>query len=381
MEEHALKETGNGKYDNGYQLNHAHYFLLVLLLISFYACYHIVEPYINAILLAIILAMVLSPIQGKIEKRFGDRKNLAALLSCVLLTIIVVVPFAIILAALIKQGVDSFNSISEWVASGGFKKLMENQWIQKLLDISDKYLPSVRKIFPDVELKDFKIEEIFIQVSSSIGRGLLNQGGSLFGNVTALIGKFFMMIFAFFFIIRDREKLSKTILHLIPLASSQEEKIMMKIKSVTRSALLGTFLTAVGQGIAGGFAFWVTDLPGLFWGTMMAFASLIPIVGTALIWVPASIYLIISGRWVSGIFMILWSAIVVGTIDNFIRPLFMKGPADMSTLLIFFAIIGGINYFGLIGVLYGPLVFGITLVLLFLYDTEFEKFLNYQDKK
>ncbi|HLC16052.1 MAG TPA: AI-2E family transporter, partial [Thermodesulfovibrionia bacterium] len=115
--------------------------------------------------------------------------------------------------------------------------------------------------------------------------------------------------------------------------------------------------------------------------TMMAFASLIPIIGTALIWVPASIYLILSGQWGSGIFMILWSAIVVGMIDNIVRPLFMKGSANMSTLFIFISILGGINYFGLIGVLYGPLIFGITLVLLYIYDSEFEHFLNFQDKK
>ena len=375
-----MTETSSRIKNNGYHLNHGHYFLLILLIVSFYACYHIIEPYINAILMAIILSMVISPVQRKIERVIGNRKNLAALLSCVLLTIIVVLPFAIILTALIKQGVDSFNSISDWVASGGFKKLMENPWIQKIFALSDKYIPSIQKIFPEVNLRAIKIDQIFLQVSSSIGKGLLNQGGNLFGNVTALIGKFFMMIFVFFFIIRDREKLSNTILHLIPLASSHEEKIMLKIKSVASSALLGTFVTAVGQGIAGGFAFWVTGLPGLFWGTVMAFASLIPIVGTAIIWVPTSAYLIISGRWGAGIFMILWSIIVVGMIDNLVRPLFMKGSADMSTLLIFIAILGGVHYFGLIGVLYGPLVFGITLVLLFIYKSEFESFLNYQDK-
>jgi len=373
-------EHDSEQHKDSYNLTQAHYFLLILLFVSFYACYNIIEPYINSILLAIILAMLISPVQRKIEARIGGRKNLAALLSCALLTIIVVVPFGIILTALIKQGVDSFNNISSWVEAGGIKKLMENPWLLKIISLFDKYLPSVQKIFPEVNLKAIKIDEIFLQISSSIGKGLLNQGGSLFGNVTALIGKFFMMIFAFFFIVRDRDQLSNYILHLIPLAASHEHRIMIKVKSVARSALLGTFVTAVGQGIAGGIAFWISDLPGLFWGTMMAFASLIPIIGTALIWVPASIYLIFSGQWGYGIFMILWSGIVVGMIDNIVRPLFMKGSANMSTLFIFIAILGGINYFGLIGVLYGPLIFGITLVLLYIYNSEFEHFLNFQDK-
>jgi predicted PurR-regulated permease PerM len=112
----------------------------------------------------------------------------------------------------------------------------------------------------------------------------------------------------------------------------------------------------------------------------MAFASLIPLVGTALIWVPAAGYLFISGEWGYGIFMVTWCAVVVGMIDNFVRPLFMQGAADMSTLLIFFAILGGINYFGLIGLLYGPLIFGLAMVFLHIYNLEFGSFLNNQDR-
>ncbi len=187
------------------------------------------------------------------------------------------------------------------------------------------------------------------------------------------------MIFTFFFIIRDEKTIYQYALHLIPLSSSYENKIMEKIKTVARSALLGTLVTAVAQGAAGGIAFKIAGLPGLFWGMTMAFASLIPIVGTALVWMPAAGYLFISGHWGYGIFMVLWCVIVVGMIDNLVRPLFMQGAADMSTFLIFFSIIGGINYFGLIGLLYGPLIFGLTMVLLYIYNLEFETFLNQQD--
>ena len=160
---------------------------------------------------------------------------------------------------------------------------------------------------------------------------------------------------------------------------------MSKIKDVSQSALLGTFVTAIAQGAAGGLAFWITGLPGLFWGTAMAFASLIPLVGTALVWGPAVIYLLFISNEPHhvgfGIFMFLWSIIVVGPIDNFVRPLFMSGSGDMSTVLIFFAILGGINYFGLIGLLYGPLLFGLAIVLMYIYNLEFEEFLNYQDEQ
>jgi predicted PurR-regulated permease PerM len=145
--------------------------------------------------------------------------------------------------------------------------------------------------------------------------------------------------------------------------------------------MLGTLITAAAQGTAGGIAFKIAGLPALFWGAMMSFSSLIPFVGTSLIWLPASIYLFLSGRWKYGIFMVLWSVLVVGMIDNFIRPLFMKeSGSGMSTLVIFFAILGGLSYFGLIGLLYGPLIVGITLVLLYIYSLEFKGLLNQLDR-
>ena len=144
---------------------------------------------------------------------------------------------------------------------------------------------------------------------------------------------------------------------------------------------MGTFVTAIAQGAAGGIAFTIAGLPGLFWGMVMAFASLIPMVGTALIWIPAAVYLLIWVHWGWALFLVIWCVVLVGGIDNILRPLFMQGSAKMSTLLIFFSILGGINLFGLLGILYGPLIFGLAMILLYIYDLEFEPFLNQQDNR
>ena len=158
-------------------------------------------------------------------------------------------------------------------------------------------------------------------------------------------------------------------------------QIILKIKEIAKSALLGTFVTALAQGIAGGIAFYICGLPGLFWGMVMAFASLIPMVGTALVWVPAAVYLVLSGSpWLS-LFLVIWCIIIVGGIDNFLRPLFMQNGSEMNTLLIFFSILGGISSFGLLGLLYGPLLFGLALVLLYIYDIEFKPFLSDLDRQ
>ncbi len=362
------------------KLNFSHYFLFFLIILILFACYKIIQPYQHAIILAIILAAILNPVHRRIVRWVRGRENLGAFLSCVFLTLVVVLPLLLISFALIRQGIETMNAMHDWVVQGGHTKLLTHPVSVKLLAWGHKILPDVQKIFSDVDPGKLKLDQILLQVTSAAGKILISQGGHMVGNMASLVGKFFLMLFAFFFMIRDQEKMSKSIRHLIPLDAHQEDQIMSKIKAVAQSAILGTFVTAIAQGAAGGLVFWISGLPGLFWGMVMAFASLIPMVGTALIWVPAAVYLFISGSWGYGIFMVVWCVVVVGSIDNFLRPLFMQGSAGMSTLMIFFAILGGISYFGLIGLLYGPLIFGLALVLLYIYSVEFESFLDRQDR-
>ena len=274
---------------------------------------------------------------------------------------------------IIKQGILSFNAINQWVAQGNIERLAQTPFVSKMVLLSQKYIKGSL-------LKEIDLNSIMITVTSHAGELLMNQGKDIIANISSVVGKFFLMSFVFFFAIQDQEKNFQYISHLIPLSTAHEQIVVNKIKAVAKSALLGTLVTSASQGLAGGIAFTICGLPGVFWGAMMTFASLIPVVGTALIWVPAAIWLFISGSWYHGIFMVIWSVVVVGMIDNLVRPLFMKGSADMSTLLIFFSILGGINYFGLTGLLYGPMVFGLTLVLLYIYDLEFHSFLDHQDQ-
>jgi predicted PurR-regulated permease PerM len=358
-----------------------HYFLFFLMGIVFLGCFSIIRPYIHTILLALILSSVASPVHRRIETLLGNRKNLSAVVSCLLLTVAVVIPLVFLLLSLIQQGVSSFNAMYDWIADEKYKALLEHPLAVRLYAWVNAQLPDVRKIFPDLNLADLKIDKLVLDTTSNLGKTLFNQGGQLVGNIGSFIGKFCLMIFTFFFLIRDESRILNRVLHLIPMSRSQEMQIILKIKEIAKSALLGTFVTALAQGIAGGIAFYICGLPGLFWGMVMAFASLIPMVGTALVWVPAAVYLVLSGSpWLS-LFLVIWCIIIVGGIDNFLRPLFMQNGSEMNTLLIFFSILGGISSFGLLGLLYGPLLFGLALVLLYIYDIEFKPFLSDLDRQ
>jgi predicted PurR-regulated permease PerM len=364
---------GNPVPCQSFRAHYGHYFLLLLLAVLLATCYQILKPYLHTIVMAGILAALFYPIFRYLEKLFKGRSQLAALATCLLLTLLVVLPLLFVLGGLVQQGVDSFHAISRWLAGGGLEKVLHHPRVNDAVALLQEKLPNF-------SLTPAKINEMLLQASSTMGKTILQHGGGLAGNLTGLVGKFFLMLFAFFFLLLDGPQLVATLHHLLPLSTSHEKQILDKLKTVSRSALLGTLVTAVAQGMAGAIAFLICGFPAMFWGVMMAFASLIPAVGTALIWLPATGYLFLSGRWGYGTFLLLWSVLVVGSIDNFLRPMFMKGAAEMSTVLIFFAILGGIGYFGLIGLLYGPLIFGLTLVMLYIYRIEFASFLEGQDR-
>lgn len=158
---------------------------------------------------------------------------------------------------------------------------------------------------------------------------------------------------------------------LCPLRANQQERIITELRKVGRSVLVGGLLVAVIQGFLGGVGLAIIGIPPLFWGTLMGFASLIPVVGTGLVWVPALAYLLIMSQWEAAIFFALWCGIVVVGADSILRPYFMRGGAGMSVFFIFLSILGGVQAFGMLGILYGPLILSFTVVMLALYSEEY----------
>lgn len=357
----------------GFKTQSRHYVLIAALCLAMYASYLLIAPYVGAIVLAFVLSLLCFPVHQLIERKIPGKPNLVASLSCLLLVVVILVPASLVFMAIVQQGVAFTKESYQWLSSGGAEQILQHPLVLRALE-------SVNQIIPAEQITGESIVKQLTELASGFGKELLNLSTKLVGDVTGLIFSFILMLFILFFLLRDHEKIVDTLHWVLPLSRSQEEALLTEAKKVAQSAVMGSFLTAIAQGIAGGIAMAIVGLPGLFWGTMMAFASFIPVVGTALIWVPASLYLLLVGDWPWALFMALWGAIVVGSIDNFLRPLLMQSGAGMNTLLIFLSLIGGIQLFGLIGVIYGPIIFALTLVLLKLYTIEFKDFLEQQDK-
>lgn len=344
-------------------------FLLIVLLFSIFLSLLILRPFAQPIILAIVLASLFYPIYLRLLKIFKGRQLLAALAVIVLITFLIFIPATFFLSALFSEGADSVSRINAWVAEGNLETAINNfkessalAWVINKLDF--------------VDLSQIDIQGTLMDASKSIGQILLSKGAGFLGNLTNLVTSFVIMIFITFWFLKDGPDLLTRVKYLSPLPDGHEDRIFERIRLVARSVFIGSFLTALCQGVAGGIGLAIVGIPALFWGSVMAVTSLIPVVGTALVWVPAALYLVIIGKWGWALFLAIWSIIVVGSIDNFLRPYFMKGQAEMSPFLLFLAILGGVQYFGLIGLLYGPLIISFAAVMLYIYSIEFKHLLD-----
>jgi len=354
------------------KLNSSHWVLIAALLAAGYACFLLIQPYLNPIILAFIMSLLFAPLHNKISEKLPNSPNSAAILSCTALTFIIAIPLFFVFVAIIQQGATFSKDAYHWVIDGGIQTLFQHPIVAKVLSFINEYLP-----FDAIDPNE--VTQKVAQVASQVGTQIVGMSAQIVGDVTNVLMNFFLMLFVLFFLLRDQEKIITAFRHVLPLSRSQEDRLLDEIEEVSKSAVLGSFLTAIAQGLAGGFAMWLAGFPGLFWGTMMGFASFIPVVGTALIWVPAAIYLLLTNQWEWALFLTIWGVIIVGSIDNIVRPLLMQGNSGMNTLLIFFSLLGGIQLFGLIGLIYGPIIFALTLVLFNMYETEFKTFLDQQD--
>jgi len=346
--------------------------LVALLLAVFYLAFRIIKPFLHPILLAVILAPLLHPLYAWLKGKLKGREGLAALLTCIIVVLAILGPITLAVIALVGQGIESVQAVQSWVEQGNLNQLLATPWMEKLGPFMKKYLPLV-----DPQRVD--LGALLLAGSQKLGAFLLSKGGAILSGTGLLLGQVLLMLFVLYFLLRDGQSLLAQVLRLSPLRASHQEKLVERIRSVSRSAILGTFATAIAQGIAGAIGLAAVGIPWLFWGTMMAFASLIPVVGTTVIWAPAAIYLLLAGHTVKAILFALYCAIVVGSIDNYLRPVLMKGDTGMSTVYLFFAILGGVQAFGFMGLIYGPVVFGLCAVLLYLYELEFKEFLDEQE--
>lgn len=357
---HCGSEGGN----SGRELS---LFVHLVLAGALYLAYLVLSPAVDALVFAAVIASLATPAQDYLARKFNGRKNLSAFLVVFTSAAILIVPLLLLLAALTAEGVKAMESLKTWVSAEGPENLLRNERLLTLLEWVRAKTPFGHQI---------NIERELTALSQRAAEALLKQGTAMAANAASLVASLFILFFLLFYFVRDGRQLIASLSSLTPLRPDQDALIVKRVREMSKSVFVGTFLTALCQGTAGGLGFVLVGIPGFFWGAVMALASLIPLVGTALIWLPAVVYLVFVQHYSGALFLAVWCVVLVGGIDNFLRPFLMRGEGALSPLFVFLGVIGGLSVFGLAGILYGPLILTFAAAILDLYRGEMLKGYN-----
>lgn len=336
-------------------------FLLVSISLLFLA---MVQPFLQSVFVAALFAALFTPLYRRILRRVGQRRGLASALTLLTVVLFVLVPVGLLLATLASQAVDIADTAVPWVR----QQLATPGLITQRLE----GLPFYNVIEPYREMALARIGDFAGLASGWVVDAL--QAVTL-GTFSALLSVVIVLYALFFFLI-DGDRLLFYILYYLPLNDEDETKLLLRFTSVTRATLKGTAVIGFLQGALAGLALYFAGIPSaLFWGVTMMFLSVVPGIGSALVWVPATIYLLVGGEYLTAALMGLFCAVVVGSIDNVLRPKLVGSDTQMHELLIFFSTLGGLLMFGFMGFVIGPIIAALFVSLWELYGDEFRHWL------
>jgi predicted PurR-regulated permease PerM len=320
-------------------------FLVLLVTAISIAFVAMIRAFLLTILLAAIFAGLSYPVYVWVLRRIRGRRGLAAIATLLLLLVLVMAPLLAVLGAGANEALRVTDTI--------------RPRLQQLVDQPGEFESRLRAL-PGYD----RIEPYRTQILTKAGELVGSTSAFLFAALSAttratalFIFHFFVLLYTMYFFLTGGPRLLAGVLAYLPLTEADKRRMVGKFVSVTRATLKGTILIGAAQGVLGGLAFWAVGIDGaIFWGTVMTVLSIIPGVGGALVWLPAAIVLLTTGQPGRGLALILFCALVVGSIDNVLRPRLVGQDIKMHELLIFFSTLGGLMFFGAMGFILGPIL-------------------------
>jgi predicted PurR-regulated permease PerM len=312
----------------------------------------IVRPFASSIVWALLLAFLLSPANRRARRLLKGSRGWAALAVTLAVLFCLAIPTAFLAGRFVVQGIDLVHRIS--AAQSGASPA-DFVWIAKLGQWLESHLPiEANQVYEWVTSKLSGVFSSAINILLGVAGGIVNGLAGLVVTLTIL-----------FFVLRDGDGAGKRLMALVPMRPADKDALVEQTAAVTRASVLGSMVTAAVQGTLVGLSFLFTGLPSpVVFGVIAAFVSLLPIVGTAAVWLPGAIALAIQDRWGAAVFVVLWGLFVVGVADNIVRPRFVSGRAHVPTLAVLLGVLGGISAFGFVGTFLGPVILSVALALL-----------------
>ena len=335
--------------------------LLAATAVALYLCWSMLQPFIEVVLWAIVLVIVFFPIHKRIQARVGS-PGWSALLSCLLVIFVILVPLTLLTFAVVNELSDFAQMLQPKPdGSGGTAGAAAG-----LLDPNSPYLgPAVRWVGQYYDLSKLGSEQFIAERLKGLSGAIASRTLGFVGGAVGFIVEVFFVIFTMYYLFRDGERMRAAANDVMPLSDDKAREILDRTGEVIGASVYGVLVIAVVQGVLGGLAFWVLGLPSpLLWGVVMIFLSMIPMLGSFIVWVPAAIYLGLTGHWGKALMLTVWGALVIGSIDNFLRPKLVGERTRLHELLVFFSVLGGLQVFGVLGIVLGPVIVAITIALL-----------------
>jgi predicted PurR-regulated permease PerM len=335
------------------------FFLSVLILLSVGFSY-LVFPFIYPIFWAAIIAVIFFPTYKKIQK-YIQHNSISSFISILLIFALVFLPLIGIIFLTLNQSVTLYKSVSD----GNLIFDIENVTNRlNTLPIIGDYIDTIKSEWPNYIEQATKSVTLFLYSS--------------FVQFTQLSLRFvfmlFIMVYTLFYFLKDGEKFLTSLMYLSPLGDKHEQKIFKKFTSTIRATIKGTFIIGAIQGTLGGILFWATGIPGVIvWGVVMTALSVIPAIGSFIIWLPAGLVMIALGNIWQGLLILIFGSLVIGTIDNLLRPILVGKDIEMHPLIVLFSTLGGIIIFGISGFIIGPIIAALFLSFISLYDMYYKK--------
>lgn len=335
--------------------------VLLILVIAISAIFvTMIGKFLMSVLLAGIFASLTQPMYRRLTRAFRGRRSLASLTTLLIIVLVIIIPLGALLGVVTAQAIKVTESVTPWVQDKIQHPDQVVTWLEGL-PLYDRFAPYR--------------EDILQKAGQGVGMLSRFLVGSLSAATSGTLNFFFLlsvMLYSMYFFLIDGGKLLDKMLYYLPLEDTDERRLLETFGSVTRATLKGTAVIGLLQGSLAGLAFAAVGIPSaVFWGALMVVLSVIPGIGTGLIWVPAAIILMAGGSWAEGIGLAIFCGAVVGSIDNFLRPRMVGQDTKMPDLLIFLSTLGGLMMFGILGFIVGPIVAALFVTVWEIYGVVF----------
>ncbi len=337
-----------------HSLEHFSLRTLVLLVVSaagIWLCYLLAEPFLPALAWALALSVLFTPLQRWLESKF-TYSGLAASMAVMVIALIVVVPVLFVGQKLVLQAAKGAQLIETKVASGEWRRAIEAQ---------PRLAPLADQIESELDLPG---------TVKSLAAWFSATAGSIVSGSMVQVISFGLIFYLLFFFLRDRRAVLASLHHLSPLSREETETLLHRVRDTIHATVYGTLVVSTLQGVLAGLMFWWLGLPApLLWGVVMAILAVVPMLGAFVVWIPAALFLALEGSWGKALILTLWGMLIVGTIDNLLRPVLVGSRLKLHTVLAFISVVGGLMLFGPAGLILGPVALTITTVLLEVWRT------------